>query len=134
MSTTPDHPQDVATSFGSFKPTGHVLVGLPSRTDLQALRSALQAAAWPDDRVSAFEPQEMADQMRALIDNASPLAGFGSELQLMARFRDASERGMHWLLVKAEDSDALAQLTELSRRAGAEIAVSYRTLVVEELI
>lgn len=131
---TISHPEDAPTSFGSFKPTGHVMVGLPDADQRDALATALVAAGWAADRVQVFNARETADQMQALIDNASPLAGFGSEIGMMRRYLEETRRGTRWLLVRAEQEEELQRLARIARNHGARLAVSYRTLVVEELI
>lgn len=72
--------------------------------------------------------------MGALIDHASPLAGFGSELTMMRRYVDEARRGTRWLLVKAEGSDTLQRLADMARQHQARLAVAYGLLVVEELV
>lgn len=135
MTATPSlTPADLPTSFGSFKPTGHVMLGLPDLVSLHALHSALTSAGWREHEVIDFTPRETVAEMAAMIDNASPLAGFGAEITMMRRYLEEARRGTRWLLVKADEAEALARLTALARAHGARLAVSYRTLVVEELI
>lgn len=130
----PHDEDEVPTSFGSFKPTGHVMIGLPDAAAQRALRADLHTGGWAPEHVVAVNPAETAEQMNELIDNASPLAGFGSELQMMRRYVEEARRGTRWLLVKADDDEVLQRLKHLAERHGARLAVSYRLLVVEELI
>lgn len=125
---------DIPTSFGSFKPTGHVMVGLPDRDSQQSLRAALLAAGWLPEHLVDFTPRETVEEMSALIDNASPLAGFGSEITMMRRYVEEARRGTRWLLVKAEGNDTLQRLGDMARQHGARLAVAYGLLVVEELV
>lgn len=125
---------DIPTSFGSFKPTGHVMVGLPDRDSLNALRTALLAAGWLPEHLVDFTPRETVEEMSALIDNASPLAGFGSEITMMRRYVEEARRGTCWLLVKAEGNDTLQRLGDMARQHRTRLAVAYGLLVVEELV
>ena len=92
------HVYEQHTSFGAFKPTGHVMIGMPSEAQAASLKGALCAAGWADDAVLPFTPRENAAEMQALIDNASGLAGFGYEITLMRRYVQASRDGCRWLL------------------------------------
>ncbi len=122
------------TSFGVFKPVGHVMMGLPTQVQIDALVSALHSAGWPTSGVRQFSPRESVAELRAMVDNAGPLAGFGYEITLLKRYVALTEDGFRWLLVQADDSDRAAAAAELARASGATLAVYYRTLTVEELI
>lgn len=128
------HASDVPTSFGAFKPVGHLMVGLPAESALDTLSQSLRQAGWPADALSRFSPRETADELAELIDNASAAAGFGSEITLMRRYLALSREGCCWLLVKVDGSAHAQVAAELARDAGAKLAVFYRLLIVEELI
>lgn len=125
---------DLPTSFGVFKPVGHLMVGLPTQAQLDALVLALHAAGWPETAVRQFSPRESVAELQAMVDNASSLAGFGYEITLLRRYLSLTEAGYRWLLVKAEDTEQAEAAAELARAQGATLAVHYRTLTVEELI
>lgn len=72
--------------------------------------------------------------MQALIANASPLAGFVSEITPMRRDLDESRRCTRRLLVQAEGDDSLQGLATLSRARGARLAMRDRRRVMEERI
>jgi hypothetical protein len=122
------------TSFGVFKPVGHVMTGLPNQAQIDALVSALHGAGWPDSGVRQFSPRESVAELRAMVDNAGLLAGFGYEITLLKRYLALAEQGTLWLLVQADDSERAAKVAEAARSCGAILAVYYRTLTVEELI
>lgn len=122
------------TSFGVFKPVGHVMTGLPTQAQTDALVATLQGAGWPSSGVRQFSPRESVAELRAMIDNAGPLAGFGYEITLLKRYLALTEQGTRWLLVQADDSKRAATVAEAARNCGATMAVYYRTLTVEELI
>ena len=122
------------TSFGVFKPVGYVMMGLPTQAQIDALVSALHGAGWPAPGVRQFAPRESVAELRAMVDNAGPLAGFGYEITLLKRYLALTEEGYQWLLVQADDSERAAAAAALARASGATLAVYYRTLTVEELI
>ncbi len=123
-----------ATSFGTFKPVGHVMVGLPTREALTALRSALNAPDEPALPADELTPSESVEEMQALIDGASPLAGFGYEITLMRRYLELARQGTRWLIVKVDSNDDAQRIGDLAKAHGATLAVHYGRLTAEDLI
>jgi hypothetical protein len=123
---------DPPTSFGAFKPVGHLMVGLPSREAAAAYVAELKAAGWPDDAIVEFTPREGAEELQELIDRSSPLAGFGYEITLMRRYLNYAREGYCWRLVRIDDRDA-SKAADAGRAHGAAIAVLYHPLAVEEM-
>lgn len=122
------------TSFGSLKPIGHVLLALSSRRQRDTVRQALADDGWPDEATLLFDPTDAEGELRALIDGASGMAGFGYEISLMRRYLELAQRGASWLLVKVDDGDVALRVGQLARLYGALSAVHYRTLTVEDLL
>ncbi len=129
-----DDANDLPTSFGVFKPVGHVMMGLPTQAHVDALVAALQAAGWPGASVRQFSPRESVAELQAMVDKAGPLAGFGYEIVLLRRYLSLTQEGYRWLLVQAGDTETATAAAEAARACGATLAVYYRTLTVEELI
>lgn len=125
---------DLPTSFGVFKPVGHLMIGLPTQALTDSLVSALQGAGWASHEVRQFTPRESVAELEALVENAGAMAGFGYEITLLRRYLELARGGQLWLLVKVEDTDEAAQAAELARERSATLAVHYRLLTVEELI
>jgi hypothetical protein len=130
--TTGTLPSEVM-SFGTFKPVGHVLIGMPGNGAIGELERALFRAGF-DTGLVWITPRESADELRALIDDASPLAGFGYEITLMRRYVELSNAGHRWLLVKVDSDEQAEAVGAAAREVGATLAVRYGRLVVEELI
>jgi len=122
------------TSFGVFKPVGHVMMGLPTQARVDALVAALHDGGWLGSAVRQFSPRESVAELRTMFDNASTLAGFGYEITLLRRYLNLTESGYRWLLVRADDGERAAAAAEVARACGATMAVYCRTLTVEELI
>jgi hypothetical protein len=122
------------TSFGVFKPVGHVMTGVPAQAQMDALVSALHGAGWPPSGLRQFSPRESVAELRAMVDNTGPMAGFGYGITLLRRYVALTEEGYQWLLVQADDSERAAAAAALARDCGATVAVHYRRLTVEELI
>lgn len=125
---------DLPTSFGVFKPVGHLMIGLHSQDQTDGLVSALQGAGWASHEVRQFIPRESVEEMETMVENAGAMAGFGYEITLLRRYLKLAREGQLWLLVKVEDTDEAAQAADLARERGATLAVHYRLLTVEELI
>lgn len=122
------------TSFGTFKPVGHVMMGLPTQGQVDALESALHGAGWAGTAVLHFTPREELHELQALVDNAGAAAGFGFEITLLRRYVELTQQGYRWLLVKVDDLDHATAASEIARTNGATLAVYYRLLTVEEMI
>lgn len=123
-----------ATSFGVFKPVGHVMVGLPLPDQLRALVRALHGAGWTADTLLRFDAHEAVPELEAMVAGAGVLAGFGFEITLLRRYLALTQEGYSWLLVRAEDAEQAQAVAAFARDCGARVAVHYRTLTVEELI
>ncbi len=124
----------VPTSFGVFKPVGHVMLGLPTQAQADGVAAALHAAGWPAHTVFHFAPRDSVTELEDAIHNASGLAGFGYEITLLRRYLALAQQGYKWLLVKVDDAEHAAQAAAVAQSGGATLAVHYRTLTVEDLI
>jgi hypothetical protein len=122
------------TSFGSFNPVGHLMVGLPTQQQADRLVLDLHGAGWAREAMLHFRPQEAVTELQALVDNAGVLAGFGYEITLLRRYLALAKEGYRWLLVKVDDDKHAATACDAARACGATLAVHYRALTVEELI
>ena len=122
------------TSFGVFKPVGHLMVGLPLQAQLNALVSMLREEGWPMSALRQFSPVESAAELQAMVDKAGVLAGFGYEITALRRYVRLTEAGYRWLLVQADDTAQAASAAQLGRECGATVAIYYRMLSVEDLI
>ena len=118
-------------SFGGFKPVGHVMVGLPTQAQADALALALHGAGWDKAALLHFAPHDSVAELQALVDAAGPAAGFGFEITFLRRYLSLAESGHRWLLGKVDGSDQAAAAAALARSGGATLAVHYRLLVVE---
>ena len=126
--------QDVPTSFGTFKPIGHLLIGLPSEPQVLSTITALHDVGWSSTAVHRFLPVDSVAELKDLVSNASPIAGFGYEIGLLRRYLTLAEQGYHWLLVKVDNTEHAHVASSVAQAHGATLAVHYRTLTNEELI
>ena len=124
----------VPTSFGVFKPVGWLMVGFPMQAQAEVLVGALHGAGWSSAEVLHFKPRESVSELKAMVENAGSMAGFGYEITLLRRYLALAEQGFCWLLVKVKDVEHAATAAAVARECGAQLAVHYRTLTVEDLI
>lgn len=122
------------TSFGVYKPVGHVVISFPSARQAEAARAALAAElALEGEAVRYMSDRQMLAQSEHDIEHASPLANLGQELNLAKAHRELARLGYHWLVVRAE-GDVAQRAAQCAKKHGAERAQRYGSLVIEELI
>jgi hypothetical protein len=101
-----------------------VMIGLPTPAQVAALVAALHDAGWPGSTVCQFSPRESMAELRAMVDNAGTLAGFGCEITLLQRYLTLIEAGYQRLLVKVDNSEratVAGSSPRLRRRAGSPL-------------
>ena len=126
--------RDHATSFGVFKPVGHVLISFPSAEQAASARQALGDLDLAEDAVRAYTDRQMLAQIDEDLARASPVAAVGQELNLVKAHRALAERGYHWLLVRAQNDEEARRVAERARPFGAERAQQYGHFFIIELI
>lgn len=127
-------PTTAPTSFGVFKPVGHVLIQLPTLADLEGAAIAVLALGLTHHDMLRFTPGQMLAQIDQEMAHASPLAAIGQELNLIKAHRAMAEQGYHWLLVRVPNLAAAQQVAEAVRPWNAERAQHYGRFIIEELI
>jgi len=130
MKPDDDHP----TSFGVFKPVGHVVISFPTAAQAAGARLALGDLSLDADAIRAYTDGEMLAQIDEDIAHASSLAAIGQELNLVKAHRALAERGYHWLVVRARDDAEAQRIAERARPFGAERAQQYGRFIIAELI
>lgn len=122
------------TSFGVFKPVGHIVIAVASAPQSQALTGALlsNGFSWAD--VAHYSPDDMKAQAKAHVLAASPLASLGQDLNLVKAHLELAELGCSFLVVHAPTTAQVELVTELATRFDAKSAQRYGSLIVEELI
>ncbi|HSI49855.1 MAG TPA: hypothetical protein VLA61_16405 [Ideonella sp.] len=128
--STTEHP----TSFGVFKPVGHVVISFPSAEQAQAARSAVEQAEQPPEAIHCYTPAEMLQQIDHDLAGASSVAAIGQELNLVKAHQALAERGYHWLIIKVRNADHAREIAEQVKPLGAERAQLYGHFIIEELI
>ncbi len=122
------------TSFGVFKPVGHVVISFPSEAQADDARDALATDGFTEDAVTPYTADEMLAQIDDDLANASPLANLGQEINLIKAHRELAVRGYHWLVVRVKDDEAARRVADTAHAFGAERAQLYGRFIIEELI
>jgi len=122
------------TSFGVFKPVGHVVISFPTARQADEARAAMASElALDGDAVRFMTDRQMLARIDEDLKDASPLANLGQELNLAKAQRELARLGYHWLIVRAE-GELAGRVADCARQHGAERAQRYGRLVIEELI
>ena len=124
-----EHP----TSFGVFKPVGHVVIAFPPETDLQAVEAALTDAG-STGKLQTLSAAEMLAQADGDLASASPMAAIGQELNLVKAHRELALLGHNFVVVEAGVEAQVDRVAEVARRMGAARAQHYGRWLIEELI
>jgi hypothetical protein len=134
------------TSFGVYKPVGHLVISFPTAQDAQAALAALEAPETPEtpealsslaieaSDIHTYSDTEMVTQVAEDLKNASPLAAIGQEINLLRSHGELAERGYHFLVVKAKDDEQARQIAQAVRPHAAERAQYYGHFIIEEMI
>lgn len=131
MQMNKQHPQ---TSFGVFKPVGHVVVSFPTARDQSAAAQELEELGFARDAIVHYTPAEMLAQTNADLARASSLAAVGQELNLIKAHRELAQNGFHWLVVHAPGDDLARRVAEIVKPFHAERAQHYGSFFIDELI
>jgi hypothetical protein len=122
------------TSYGVFKPVGHVLISFPVERDARDAEVSLQRIGIPETDIVHYSPDEMKRQFEADIAAADFLATVGQELNLVRAHHALAQRGSHFLLVLALDDRTIDEVTHVAIRCHAQRAQRYGRFIVEELV
>jgi len=129
MPMTP-HP----TSFGVFKPVGHVLMSFATAEESDAAVSALRYAGFGESDISRYTPSEMQEQAEIDIGQAGGLASLGQDLNLVKAHLALAQQGQSFVVVRTANDEQVQRVTEVALIANATRAQHYGTLLIEELV
>ena len=128
----PMHPHP--TSFGVFKPVGHVLMSFATAAQSDGATVALRAAGFSKFDISHYSPAEMQAQAEADIGNAGAMASMGQELNLVEAHLVLALQGQSFVVVRAPHDDEVQRVANVAASWRATRAQRYGSLIIEELI
>jgi hypothetical protein len=124
---------DEPTTLGVFKPTGHTLIAFHTTDALQSAVIALKAMGFVDSSMVRYTAAEMGALVNAELLVASPLAGFGYELDLIHVYADLAQQGCSFLVVDAPTDILSGQVADLVHRIKPACAQHYGRLMIQDL-
>lgn len=126
--------EEFPTSFGVFKPVGHVVVSLKDDETAQAMAGALLEQGFAEEDIVFFRADEMSEQIKTHMPHINAAAGFGTEIQFMRHYDELAATGHGWLIVYTPDPKQEPIVAEVAERFNADLAHKYNRLITEELI
>ena len=121
-------------TFGVFKPVGHTLIAYRTDADLQAAVNLLTEAGFAASTLVEYTPTEMKIQVASELQTASPLAGFGYELDLVKAHGELADSGCSFLVVHAPEEAQAERVATVARATHAVTAQHYGTFMIEDVI
>lgn len=121
------------TTFGVFKPVGHTVVVYRDAAAAEAGVADLSARGFGAAAITRYSAQDMRTQVASDRVTASPLAGFGYELDLMNIHDGLAEHGASFVVVHAPGTEQAEQVADSARATHAIAANHYNTLMIEEV-
>ena len=121
------------TAFGVFKPVGHTVIAFASDAERQIAHAELQKTGFAATSLVSYSPQEMVMQVDAELEQASPFANFGYEIDLIKAHKVLAQNGSSFLVVEAP-TDALAeQVAAVLKDLKPQTAQHYGNFMIQEL-
>ena len=134
MSVEPIDKHNPPESFGVFKPEGHVVASFRSEDEAKRGLEALKQAGFDGPDVVTYRPEQMKAIVEERLATKSFVSSFGSEVNLMRVHGEMSDRGFHWVVIRAPENEQTERVTEVLQQAGAATAQKYNRMTIEELI
>lgn len=125
---------DLPLSFGSFKPTGHVVLVFPQESTADQLAQSLREHGLSDADIVRLTPQEVVERFKPLLPEASGASGFGSEIQSMRQIYLLALEGHGLMILRVPDDATQERVASAARQGQATLAKKYGLLTIEELI
>jgi len=124
----------LTTSFCVAEPVPRIVAAFRSLAQARDTLEALLAEGCASEDLVCCTPQQMAAQVDADVQAASPLALFGQEFRFMQAHRALAQCGCSFLVVHAPDDATTRRVTEVARSMHAVAAQRYGPPAIEELI
>lgn len=125
---------DLPLSFGSFKPTGHVVVVFPEDATADELAQSLREHGVDEADIVRLTPEEVVERFKPLLPEASGASGFGSEIQSMRQMYLLALEGHGLMIIRVRDDEVQERVAQAARQGRATLAKKYGMLTIEELI
>jgi hypothetical protein len=124
---------DPPTTFGVFKPTGHTLIAFHSHNELCKAMAALSKLGFYPDTMVQYTAEEMRLQAEAELKEASPMANFGYEIDLVRKHKELAEQGCSFLIVHAPEDEKADLISSMLRSMKPASAQHYGLFLIQDL-
>lgn len=121
-------------TLGVFKPVGHTVIAFRSDADLQSAVHALAEQGFSNASWVRYTPDEMSALVDVELEDASPLAAFGYELDLAKVHRVLAEQRCSFLVVHAPSKEQAEEVATIARTMKAVAAQHYGTFMIEDVV
>lgn len=117
--------------FGTFYPTGHMVVAFQKAEDAHRVVHELEAMERHPVEVLEVGPQAMAAFAQKNLHEAGVLAGMGTSLATVRAFLEAARSGATFLIVPTPDPLSAEHVTQAIHHVPFVLAERYHRLVIE---
>jgi hypothetical protein len=117
-------------SFGLFTPTGHLVMGFASDTDMTTARKALLSAAFPQSKIAAFVSSEVVAKIGKMKQSFSKAAFLFNEFRMMKDHLALARKGGGFLVVYAPSEADTARAVKIAKKFRLRLAHKYNRLTV----
>ena len=121
-------------TLGVFKPVGHTVMAFRSDADLQSAVHALAERGFSSLAWVRYTPDEMSALVDVELEDASPIATFGYELDLAKVHRILAEQGCSFLVVHAPGEEQADMVADIAHTMKAVAAQHYGIFMIEDVI
>lgn len=122
------------TSFGVFKPVGHIVMAFREDAECREAEKALVAGGFGPIDLVHYSPAEMQSLAGKSISGAGFLASFGYELTLVESDLALATQGCSFLVVHATSPSRVDDVVAIARVWHSVSTQRYGRLVVEDLL
>ncbi|QNM95663.1 hypothetical protein [Chitinimonas koreensis] len=124
----------IPTSFGVFKPVGHLVLAFRAADTRDQVMHVLAGQGFGDEDLTAFEADEWLDTMDRAEANRGLMATFGSELDQVEMHARLARDGHVFLVVFAPAEAQTEAVAEVAERYGAVLVQKYGRLLIENKV
>lgn len=121
----------IPTSFGVFKPVGHLVLAFRSADARDQLVRALIGQGFGEEDLTSFDAEEWLETMDRNEANRGLMATYGSELDQVEMHARLARDGHVFLVVFAPAEAQTESVAELAERHGAVLVQKYGRLLIE---
>ena len=125
-------PNSSQSSYGVYKPVGHVLASFPSEQDAREAIDELKEAGFAN--IAFYPARYVLERAERDIANSGVLASIGQELNLVKQQRELARQGHPFVSVLAPEEDEARKAGDIVARHNADRAQKFGSLIIEELI